>query len=130
VEALLQAHGRGGKAAMAVVPLAVLPPAVAASPILQQGHFLPLVLQWALIMSFPVAIAVFAASRSAALHRRAFDAERRAEQIGQYALKRKFGAGGMGEVYCRRRVGYGGKHHETGESPIQFGACCCCMSRC
>src|SRR5262245_12035015 len=86
-------------AALAAVPLAVLPPAIAVSPILRQGHFLPLALQWALTMMFPVAIAVFVATRTAALQRRAFEAERRAEQIGQYALRRKLGAGGMGEVW-------------------------------
>jgi serine/threonine-protein kinase len=86
-------------AAMAAVPLAVLPPAVAVSPILRQGHFLPLTLQWAAVITFPVAIAVFVAARTTTLQRRAFDAERRAEQIGQYVLKRKLGEGGMGEVY-------------------------------
>jgi hypothetical protein len=60
--------------ALATVPLAVLPAAVAMNPILRQRHFLPLALQWALAMTFPVAIAIFVAARMAALQRRAFEA--------------------------------------------------------
>jgi len=86
-------------AALAAVPLAIIPAAAAVNPLLREGYVPLLIVQSALGLMFPAAIAVFAAARAAALQRRAFEAERRAVQINQYALRRKLGEGSMGEVW-------------------------------
>jgi serine/threonine-protein kinase len=81
------------------VPFAALIAATAANPALRWDHFPALVFQAGANLFIPAAIAVFAAARANALQRRAFEAERRANEIGQYMLKDKLGEGGMGVVW-------------------------------
>ena len=86
-------------AVLTAVPLAIIFVAAAVNPSLRGGRVVALVVQSMLCLAFPVVIALFAAARAIALQRRAFEAERKAEQINQYTLKQKLGEGSMGEVW-------------------------------
>ena len=86
-------------AALSVIPFAIILAAVQARPEALGEHAAAMLVQCALGLVFPAGIGVFVATRTSALQRQAFEAERRSEQIAQYTLKRRVGRGAMGEVW-------------------------------
>jgi serine/threonine-protein kinase len=86
-------------AMLTAAPLAIVFVAAAVNPALRGGRVVAILVQSMLCLAFPAVITLFAAARAIALQRRAFAAERKAEQINQYTLKQKLGEGSMGEVW-------------------------------
>ena len=86
-------------AVLTAVPLAIIFVTATVNPSLRGGRVVALVVQSMLCLAFPAVTALFAATRAIALQHRAFEAERKAEQINQYTLKQKLGEGSMGEVW-------------------------------
>jgi serine/threonine-protein kinase len=84
---------------MALTPLILTPLAASREGPLQPEMFFSL-LDMATLLSVAVAIAVFGSHRLQVLQAQAFEAQ----QLGQYRLGKRLGAGGMGEVYLAEHL--------------------------
>ncbi|MBM4068567.1 MAG: serine/threonine protein kinase [Planctomycetes bacterium] len=88
---------------MAAAPLAVSAVMASLDGMLEVNQRLAFLFQMTWLMGFAAAIAIYGSHKINVLRQQAFETR----QLGQYQVKKRLGAGGMGEVYLAEHVRLG-----------------------